>query len=422
MYKTSRMNLITRATIVAATAAVLWSNTTIASTELELTPRERKIILSMSPLERAPLDTTNRVDGDATAIELGKLLFHDTRLSGDGRFSCATCHDSAKSWTDGRDVAVATQVGRRNTPAIWNVAHNRWFFWDGRADSLWSQSLKPTESSTELNGSRLQVAHLIAGDRKLYRLSKKIFGTLPDLSDRERFPPAGGPQANDGVRQANWWGMDAADRAAISHVFANVGKAIAAFEATITTGPAPFDTFVAELRADKTQSTAISPAAQRGLKTFLGKGNCVLCHSGPAFTNKEFHDIRVPQRPTASVPDLGRAEGVTALFEDEFISPGPHSDDPEGSRAQHLLYLDGETGFRGHFKVPSLRNVALTAPYMHAGQFKTLREVVHYYSTLEGAIEPAEPLHIELLIRPFALTEQEIDDLVAFLESLTSRK
>lgn len=416
------MSLITRATIVAATAAMLWSNTTTASTEIELTPRERKAILSMSPLERAPLDATNRVDGNATAIELGKLLFHDTRLSGDGRFSCATCHDPAKSWTDGRDVAVATQVGRRNTPAIWNVAHNRWFFWDGRADSLWSQSLKPTESSTELNGSRLQVAHLIAGDRKLYRLYKKIFGALPDLSDRERFPPVGGPQANDGVRQANWWGMDAADRAAISHVFANVGKAIAAFETTITTGPAPFDTFVAELRAGKTQSTAISPAAQRGLKTFLGKGNCVLCHSGPAFTNKEFHDIRVPQRLTAGVPDLGRAEGVTALFEDEFISPGPHSDDPEGSRAQHLLYLDGETGFRGHFKVPSLRNIALTAPYMHAGQFKTLREVVHYYSTLEGAIEPAEPSHIELLIRPFALTEQEIDDLVAFLESLTSRK
>jgi cytochrome c peroxidase len=403
-----------------AAVLVALADTTASAAELELTSRELKTILSMSPLERAPLDTTNRVDGKAAAIELGKLLFHDTRVSADGRFSCATCHDPAKNWTDGREVAEATAVGRRNTPALWNAAHNRWFFWDGRADSLWSQSLKPTESSTELNGSRLQIAHLIADDRTLSRLYKKVFGALPNLSNRERFPAVGGPQANDGERQVNWWSMDAQDRDSVSHIFANYGKAIAAFEGTITTGPAAFDVFVAELRAGKTESTAISSAAQRGLKTFVGKGNCVLCHSGPAFTNKEFHDIRVPRRPTEGPPDMGRAEGLIALMDDEFVAPGPHSDDPEGSRAQHLLYLDGDTGFRGHFKVPTLRNVALTAPYMHAGQFKTLREVVHYYSTLEGAVEPAEPSHIELLIRPFALTEQETDDLVAFLESLTS--
>ena len=382
--------------------------------------RERKAILSLSPLPPAPRDTTNRVDGNPKAIAFGKQLFSDVRLSGDGRFSCASCHDPAQNWADGREVAIAAGVGTRNTPSLWNTAQNRWFFWDGHADSLWSQALKPIERNIELNSSRLQVVHVIRRDPKLRASYEPIFGKLPDLSNVERFPAAGGPQSNDGERQASWWSMDSTDRAIVNQVFANVGKAIAAFEATITTGPAPFDRFVAELRAGKTP-TAISPSAQRGLKTFVGIGNCVLCHSGPAFTNKEFHDIRVPPRAAPEgTPDMGRGTGLLLLQEDEFVSAGPHSDDAEGPRAQHLLYLDGETGFRGHFKTPSLRNVALSAPYMHAGQYKTLRDVVHHYSTLQDAGAPAEPSHIELLVRPFPLDDQQAADLVAFLESLTS--
>jgi len=382
--------------------------------------RERKIILSLSPVPTAPRDTTNRVDGNARAIALGKVLFEDSRLSNDGKFSCATCHDPAQSFTDGKPVAVASGVGPRNTPALWNMAHNRWYFWDGRADSLWSQALKPIERSIELNSSRLQVAHLLRLDPKLRASYEQIFGKLPDLSNAERFPAAGSPQANDAQRQANWWSMDATDRETVTGVFVNVGKAIAAFEGTIVTGPAPFDRFVAEVRAGKT-STAISASAQRGLKTFVGVGNCVLCHSGPMFTNKEFHDIRVPTSVSPEgTPDLGRGVGMSLLLEDEFVSAGPHSDDPEGPRAQHLLFLDGEANLRGHFKTPSLRNVALTAPYMHAGQYKTLRDVVHHYSTLQDAAPPANPTHVELLVRPFGLDEQGVADLVEFLESLTS--
>lgn len=392
------------------------------STTVAFDAAERKAILSLSPVPSAPRDTTNRADGNPTAVALGKQLFSDTRLSGDGKFSCATCHDPKLGWTDHKEVAVAAGEGPRNTPSLWNVAHNRWYFWDGRADSLWSQALKPIERSIELNSSRLQVAHLVGGDPKLRVAYEQIFGKLPDLSKTDRFPAAGGPQANDAERQASWWGMDSSDREAVTQVFANVGKAIAAFEGTILTGVAPFDRFVTDLRAGKT-STAISASAQRGLKTFVGVGNCVLCHSGPTFTNKEFHDVRVPPRPTPEgAPDMGRGVGISLLAEDEFVSAGPHSDDPEGPRAQHLLYLDGEGGFRGHFKTPGLRNIATTAPYMHAGQYKTLRDVVVHYSTLKDAVAPAEPSHIELLVRPFPLDEQQIDDLVAFLESLTSEK
>jgi cytochrome c peroxidase len=382
--------------------------------------RERQAIFSLSPLPAPPPDTTNRVDGNPQAIALGKALFSDTRLSGGGEFSCATCHDPARDWTDGKEIAVATGVGARNTPSLWNAAHNRWYFWDGRADSLWSQALKPIENGVELDGSRLQVAHVIRDDPELRASYERLFGGLPELVDKERFPPTGGPLANDEDRQLNWWRMDPEDRAAITGVFVNAGKAIAAFEATILTEPAPFDRFVAELQEGR-PPTAIPVAAQRGLKTFIGAGNCVLCHSGPNFTNKEFHDVRVPPRAAADgMPDAGRGRGVPLLLEDEFVSAGGHSDDPEGTRAMHLLYLDFEGGFRGHFRTPSLRNVAKTAPYMHAGQYRTLEEVVRHYSDLEDAVEPAEPEHVELLIRPFPLDERQIGDLVAFLESLTS--
>jgi cytochrome c peroxidase len=381
--------------------------------------RERQTIFSLSPLPPPPRDTTNRVDGNPRAIELGKRLFSDTRLSGSGEFSCATCHDAALGWADGKEVAVAAGVGARNSPSLSNVAHSRWYFWDGRADSLWSQALKPIENAVELDGSRVQVARVIHDDPALRSSYEALFGALPPLADARRFPPTGGPKADDEERQLNWWRMAAEDRAAVTDVFVNVGKAIAAYEATIVSEPAPFDRFVAELKEGK-RPAAISAAAQRGLKTFIGVGNCVLCHSGPNFTNKEFHDIRVPPRSTAGAIDTGRGGGVPLLLEDEFVAAGAHSDDPEGTRAMHLLYLDFEGGFAGHFRTPSLRNVAKTAPYMHAGQYRTLEEVVLHYSRLEDAVEPIEREHVELLIRPFPLDEREIDDLVAFLESLTS--
>jgi cytochrome c peroxidase len=383
------------------------------------TATERKAILALSPVPATPKDTTNAADGKSTAILLGQLLFFDPRLSGDGRFSCSSCHEPSKGWSDGRRVATAAGVGTRNTPSLWNVAQNRWFFWDGRADSLWSQALKPIENELEQNGSRLQVAHFVTSDATLSELYVKAFGPTPDLSDLRRFPTMGGPVASDEQRQQNWYQMDPEDQQTVNRVYSNVGKAIAAFEATIKTGEAPFDRFVKDLRAARLQSHAISLSAQRGLKIFIGKGECVLCHSGPNFTNKEFHDIRVPPLDADAPRDEGRSEGLRRLADDEFVASGPYSDDPQGARAQLLYFLDSQPGSSGHFKTPGLRNVATTAPYMHAGQEATLRDAVRYYSTLEGAVAPADPQHVEILIRPLNLSDHEIDDVVALLESLT---
>jgi len=390
------------------------------NTPVTFTAAERKAILALSPVPATAKDTTNAVVDNSKAILLGQLLFFDPRLSGDGRFSCSSCHDRNKGWSDGKQVAEAVAVGTRNTPSLWNVAQNRWFFWDGRADSLWSQALKPIENEIEQNSSRLQVAHHVTSDPALKEMYAQVFGPAPDLSDLKRFPSVGSPVSTDELRQQNWWQMDPNDQHTVNQVYANVGKTIAAFETTIKSGEAPFDRFVKDLRAAKPQSQAISLSAQRGLKIFIGKGDCVLCHSGPNFTNKEFHDIRVPPLDASAPPDEGRNHGLEHMSEDEFIAAGPYSDDPQGARAQMLYFLDGQGGGIGHFKTPSLRNVATTAPYMHAGQMKTLRDAVSYYSTLKDAVAPADPKHVETLIRPLNLTEEEIDDVVAFLESLTS--
>lgn len=394
-------------------------STTAPAPAVEFSAAERDLLLTMSPLPPPPRDTTNAVDGNPAAISFGAALFFDKRLSGSGEFSCGTCHDPAKAWADGRSLPQAQSTGVRNTITLWNAAYQRWLFWDGRADSLWSQALHPIEDPLEMNGTRLQVAHVIAGDATLAAQYRGLFGELPELGKPERFALTGGPRSQRADDQLNWWQMQSADREQINRIFANVGKSIAAFVGTIVTKDAPFDRFVADLRAGQ-RSSALSPSAQRGLKLFIGRANCAVCHSGPNFTNLEFHDIRVPPLNAQMQPDMGRARGIAELSADEFVSAGYFSDDPTGLRAQHLAFLDAEAGVRGHFKTPSLRNVALTAPYMHQGQMATLREVVEYYSTLDTAVDPADPNHVEALLVKLDLTEREIDDLVAFMQSLSS--
>ena len=276
----------------------------------EFTPAERELLLTLSPLPPPPRDTTNAVDTMPAAISFGAALFFDKRLSGSGRFSCASCHDPAKAWTDGASLPQAESTGLRNTPTLWNAAHQRWLFWDGSADSLWSQALRPIEDPLEMNGTRLQVVQTIAGDASLTALYEKVFGQRPELGDAQPLPAVGGPRSRLVDAQVNWWQLPSSDRERVNRIFVNVGKAIAAFVGTIVTKEAPFDRFVADLRAGQLSSTALRPAAQRGLKLFIGRGNCVLCHSGPNFSNLEFHDIRVPPLNSQMQPDLGRSEGI----------------------------------------------------------------------------------------------------------------
>ena len=350
---------------------------------------EVRRILQHSPLPAPPRDTSNARGDDPAAARLGQFLFFDPRLSGNGHLSCASCHDPEKGFTDGRAVSEGVHRGRRNTPALWNVAYNRWFFWDGRADSLWSQALKPMESPDEMGNSRDGVFRLVRDDASLRAAYETVFGAFPA----------------------------AADKASVNRVFASVGKALAAYQRRIVSRNAPFDSFASGLRADDaTRMAALSNSARRGLRIFVGRGQCRTCHVGPNFTDGEFHDIGVP--PAAGLArDAGRADGVTRLRNDEFQAGGSFSDDRQGDAARSTAYLDAGVPSGGQVKTPSLRNVARTAPYMHQGQLATLRDVLRYYSSLEGRTAPGP--HDEKILVPLHLDEGETADLIAFLESLT---
>ena len=372
------------------------------------------------PLEPPPPDETNRFQADPRAARLGQMLFFDARVSANGEVSCATCHVPERAFTDGRPVARGLGEGHRNTPTVVNVSYSRWFFWDGRADTAWAQALQPLESEHELGASRLQLAHLLHGDPELREAYEGLFGALPPLGDGERFPREARPVPGDPEHphQRAWLGMEDGDRAAVDRVLANAAKALAAYEHRLVSRRSPFDRFAEGLvDGDPEKLGALGPRALEGLRLFLGKAGCRQCHVGPLFSDGEFHNVGVPPRGGGRPRDPARYAGARAVLADPFNARGAHSDDPQGPRARRLGALRNPPESWGQYKTPSLRNVAATAPYMHAGQFASLREVVEYYSTLEGAVVAGH--HRELVLQPLALSEREIDALVAFLESLT---
>jgi cytochrome c peroxidase len=209
--------------------------------------------------------------------------------------------------------------------------------------------------------------------------------------------------------------MSAEDQQLINRIFANVGKAISAYERRLRSHRSPFDVFVEGIRSqDPEKLRALSSAAMRGLKLFVGKGRCRLCHSGPNFTDGEFHNLGIQSRSGEAFP--GRYAAIEELRSDPFNSKGSFSDDAAAGQ-QKLDHIPVSQDLWGQFKTPSLRNVAKTAPYMHQGQISTLVEVIRFYSTLRGMKEAGN--HEHSILVPLMLRHDEINSLVAFLESLT---
>lgn len=391
-----------------------------ASAPVVFTEAERAILRELSPLPAPPPDPTNAVYESPAAARLGQALFYDARLSADGTISCAKCHVPARDWTDGKALASGLAGLPRHTMTLWNVAYNRWFFWDGRKDTLWSQALAPLEDAREHGTSRLAILHLLGEDAGYARAYREVFGALPDLADARRFPRAGRPVPEEPEHEhaVAWATMTPEDQAAATSAFVNVGKALAAFQRRIVSRAAPFDRFVAGLASgDAAELAALSESAQRGARLFVGKARCVLCHDGPTLTDLEFHDNRVPVVEEGSDP--GRRLGIRRLRKDPFNSLGPYADDGGESGRVKLGFLVDDSHGGKLFKTPTLRNVARTAPYMHEGQFATLAEVVRFYSRLENAAPEGQG---ERLVLPLDLDPQEEADLVAFLESLSDEE
>ena len=350
-------------------------------------PHEIRRIVQHGPWPQPVLpDPSNRAAGDPRAIALGQRLFFDVRLSANGSVACATCHTPERAWTDGRPRAIGLATTDRNTPSIVNAGLLRWFSWDGGADSLWAQGLRAMLHPDEMGASAASVAGVIRTDRGFACAYEAAFGAHAAAREDTR-------------------------------VMVDAAKAIAAYVATLGSGRTPFDEFRDALaRGDRAAAARYPVAAQRGARIFAGKGNCSLCHFGPTFTNGEFHDVGVPFMPAPGRVDAGRHGGLKRVAADPFNLLGKYSDDASGAAATKTRHVEMQHVNFGQFKTPSLRNVALTAPYMHDGRFATLRDVVRHYSELD-----MERIHThgEQLLRPLKLTAGEGEDLVAFLGTLS---
>ena len=230
---------------------------------LDWKPREIEAIAQHGPWPPpAVRDPSNRVSGFPAAIALGRSLFSEPRLSGRDA-ACIACHLPTLDWRDGRKRGVGTVELDRRTPSLWNVGLRKWFGWDGSADSLWMQSLRPIVDSREMAGSAAGTARLLRDDTTLSCGYRNAFGSSPGGSDEKLL-------------------VDAA-------------KALAAFQETLITPRTPFDDFRdALVTGDRVAAARYPLPAQRGLRIFVGSGNCAACHFGPAFTNGEFGDVGVP--------------------------------------------------------------------------------------------------------------------------------
>jgi cytochrome c peroxidase len=286
----------------------------------------------------------------AETVALGKKLFYERKLSADNTLSCASCHNPAVGFGDGRkhSVGVGGKLGTRNAPTLLNAAYGATQFWDGRAHSLEEQAGGPIANSIEMNMSHPLLVKRLQADPEYRAQFEKAFGPGPVTIGK-------------------------------------VEKAVASYERTLVSGNSPFDRYW--YRSDK---TALSAAAVRGLSVFLDntKGNCASCHlvgdKYALFTDGEFHNIGVGVNEEGELTDLGR-----------YNETNVESD-------------------KGAFKTPTLRNVALSGPYMHDGSLKTLKDVVDFYAG-GGNSNP----YLASEIKTIQLSAKDRADLVAFLESLT---
>jgi len=379
--------------------------------EAELTHLRSLALQSLPPV---PADPGNAVADHPLAAELGGLLFFDTRLSANGKVSCATCHQPDKAYTDALPLAQGLAQVQRNAMGLVGASWSPWMYWDGRKDSQWSQALEPLEHPGEHGSNRVQVARLLLSDPQYRRLYEAVFGDAQALTqalaDPARVPDAS--PLGDASLQSAWQGLSAQSQHAVNQVFSNTGKALAAWQRQLQPAPAPFDLYVARLDESATlrQSDSLSRAQLAGLRLFLGKAQCIQCHNGPLFTNNAFHNTGVLNSPGID-PAAGRSAGLRLALADPFNCLGAYSD-ASPAQCQELRFARDGDEIVGAQRTASLRNLAATAPYMHAGQIATLEAVIEHYDLAAVALVG----HNEA--KPLGLRAVEKRQLRAFLDSL----
>ncbi len=372
----------------------------------ELTTLRALWIGSLPPL---PADPSNKYADDGRAAALGQKIFFDTRFSSNAKVACATCHLPDKLFQDGIPLSHGVGTTNRRAMTIVGTAYSPWLFWDGRKDSQWSQALGPLESAVEHGGNRTLYAHLVVENYADEYTA--LFGPLPDLSN---LPLNAGPVA-DSEAAASWEAMSPKDKEVVTHIYVNIGKSIAAYERHLVPGTSRFDQYVDAVANNdyKSANQILSSDEIAGLKLFIGEAHCTNCHNGPLFTNNDFHNTGVPSAQRLP-EDTGRAKGAQQVLVDEFNCLSIYSDaQPEQCSELNFLVIDEHQQER-QFKPPSLRNVAERGPYMHAGQFVTLEDVLHHYNTAPEA--PSG--HSEL--EPLNLSKEQLGQIIAFLKTLSA--
>jgi cytochrome c peroxidase len=411
-----------------------------------LTPDVLAKLKTLSPLPAIPADTTNAYADNTAAAVLGQKFFFDRGYAGPlgdvgafghlgnvgdtGKVSCASCHVAQSWFIDTRSTPNALSSGAtgfqtHNTPSLVNSAFLVWHNWNGGRDSLW---IAGTAVGSE-NGSLLSLAHRVFD---AYRADYDAVFTPgldpaldPSAPDAARFPrpvalvPAGKPLGTAPVVQgspgdATWAMMTPSDQQIVLTIAANFAKATEAYERLLVSRGAPFDKFVAG------DSAAITETAKLGAALFVGKANCIRCHSGPLFSDDQFHNLGV-----GPSTDEGRFGAIPGLLKNVYNTAGVFSDDPDAGAAK-LAGLAQDPSLVGAFHTPTLRNVAVTAPYMHSGGFSSLSDVVTFYDNGGGTIVPPPavdggpppPMKDPALV-PLNLTVEEKAALVEFLGTLT---
>ena len=371
--------LITLVLVLAASFAV--------AEEVAFDKNELSVISTFGPW---PLsvenDPSNKASGQAIAIALGKQLFKDRRFSEGQKLACRDCHQPEFQFADNLPLNRGMQPLNRHTPSLINIRWSNWFGWSGSGDSLWMQSLRPITTPAEMNMSVASVAEIIRRSGEILQPFNQIFGPIPADIDEDQV------------------------------LFVRLGKVLAAYQETLMSNKSDFDLFRETLLAKGNSKIFSYPkSAQRGLKIFIGKGNCHLCHLGPLLTNGEFADVGISQFIAVGKVDKGRYEGIQQLLESPYNLLGGYNDNPTAQKAVRTKHIRLNHRNFGEFKIPSLRNVAQTAPYMHNGSLKTLEDVVAHYSELD-----IDRLHQdgEKILRPLNLSGSEKADLVSFLKTL----
>jgi cytochrome c peroxidase len=343
-------------------------------------PADLMQAFSQTPLGLPPVPVPDDNPATEARLALGRKLFFDRRLSLNGTMSCAMCHVPEQGFAN-NELALAVgmegRTVRRNAPTLYNVAYFKHLFHDGRENRLEQQVWLPTLAHNEMAnpsvGEVLRKLGVLSDYRNLFEAA--FDGRGPDME--------------------------------------TVGAAIATYERALVSGNSPFDRWRYGGEQD-----ALDASAKRGFALFTGKGGCVSCHlvgeSTALFTDDDFHNTGIgwyaSMQPGVTHRRVQLAPGVYQMVSTEIIADV--SNPVEGDVGRYEI--TGDPADRWRYKTPTLRNVALTAPYMHDGSLQTLTDVVEFYNR-GGQPNPGQ----DPRVHPLGLTATEVSDLVAFLESLT---